>query len=358
MNPGAPLSLTIHDVAFGGRGVGRLDRQVVFVPFTIPGETVRARVVRKKKNFVEAELVAIDEPSAARVEPPCPYFTRCGGCAYQHIAYAEQLALKHGQVEQTLRRVGKLETVPMQAIVAAPHEYGYRNRIRVHVGGGVVGFFAQGAHAIVDVEECAIAAPSVNKALRELRNASVPDGDYSLRASGGGPFFEQTNPEVTQLMLGVVRANVREGQALLVDAYCGAGLFAKHLADIFENVIGIEENANAIERARRKTTDREHYHHGDVGALLGEILTTHDAARTTVILDPPAIGISARVSDLLLAGRPAEILYVSCNPATLARDLAILCRTYTLKSVAPLDMFPQTAEIEVVVRLALEPAGG
>ena len=358
MNPGAPLTLTIHDVAFGGRGVGRLDGQVVFVPFTIPGETIRARVVRKKKNFVEAELVAIDVPSAARVEPPCPYFTRCGGCAYQHIVYAEQLALKHGQVEQTLRRVGKLETVPMQPIVAAPREYGYRNRIRVHVGGGVAGFFAQGAHAIVDVEECAIAAPPVNKALRELRNASVPDGDYSLRASGGGPFFEQTNPEVTQLMLGVVRANVREGQALLVDAYCGAGLFAKHLADIFEEVIGIEENENAIERARRKTTAREHYHHGDVSALLGEILSAHDAARTTVILDPPAIGITARVSDLLLAGRPAEILYVSCNPATLARDLAILCRTYTLKSVTPLDMFPQTAEIEVVVRLALEAAAG
>ena len=356
MNPGAPLSLTIHDVAFGGSGVGRLDGQVVFVPFTIPGERVRARVVRRKKNFVEAELVAIDEPSPARVEPRCPYFSRCGGCAYQHLAYPEQLALKQQQVEQTLRRVGRLETVPMRPIVPAPREYGYRNRLRMHVGGGVTGFFAHGAHTIVDVEECAIAAPQVNQALRELRRASVPEGDYSLRASGGGPFFEQTNPEVTQELLKVVRENVRTGQALLVDAYCGAGLFARHLADAFEQVIGIEENASAIERARRHATERERYIHGDVAALLGDILSTHDAARTTVILDPPAIGISPRVSDLLLGGRPVEIVYISCNPATLARDLAILCRSYTLGSVTPLDMFPQTAEIEVVARLTLADA--
>ncbi len=349
----APLSLEIHDVAFGGNGVARHEGKVVFVPFSIAGERVVARVVKEKKNFAQAELLAVEEASTDRVEPPCPYFARCGGCAYQHIAYPRQLALKGQQVEQTLRRVGRLEHVPMRPIVAAPRPYGYRNRIRVHVGGGVVGFFAHSAHSIVDVEQCAIAAPRVNAALHELRSASVPDGDYSLRASGGGPYFEQTNPEATRELLALVRARVRGGQQLLVDAYCGAGLFAKHLADLFERVIGIEENASAIEHARRKTTPRERYIHGDVAAHLGEILSIHDAAQTSVLLDPSATGIAPRVSDLLAAGRPAEIVYVSCNPATLARDLAFLCRSYTLESVTPLDMFPQTAEIEVVARLTL-----
>jgi tRNA/tmRNA/rRNA uracil-C5-methylase (TrmA/RlmC/RlmD family) len=350
MNAGAELELTIHDVAFGGSGVGRHDGQVVFVPFTAPGERVRVRVVRKRKSFVEAELIAIESASPDRVEPRCPYFTRCGGCAYQHLAYPAQLAMKQQQVEQTLRRVGRMSEVPMRPIVPAPQDYGYRNRLRVHVGGGVAGFFAHGAHAIVDVEQCAIAAPVVNTALRELRRAPLPDGDYSLRAPGGGPFFEQTNPGATQELLALVRSQVRPDHATLVDAYCGAGLFSKHLADLFEEVVGIEENANAIAHARRNATERERYLHGDVAGLLGDLLATRPADRTTVILDPPAIGIAPRVADLLVAARPAELLYVSCNPATLARDLARLQPIFTVASVTPLDMFPQTAGIEVVVR--------
>jgi 23S rRNA (uracil1939-C5)-methyltransferase len=350
MHVGTELDLTIHDVAFGGSGVARHEGQVVFVPFTAPGELVRARVVRKKKNFVEAELVAVVRPSPDRVEPRCPYFTRCGGCTGQHLAYAAQLALKQQQVEQTLRRVGRMAAVPMRPIVPAPRDYGYRNRIRVHVGGGVAGFFAHGAHTIVDVEECVIAAPVVNAALRELRRTPLPDGDYSLRAPGGGPFFEQTNPDATRELLALVRANVRAGQTALVDAFCGAGLFSRHLADLFEEVVGIEENGSAIEHARRHATAKERYLHGDVAAMLGDVLLNRPLAKTTVILDPPAIGLSTRVAELLIAAPPSELLYVSCNPATLARDLARLAPTFTVQAVTPLDMFPQTASIEVVVR--------
>lgn len=354
--PQPVLSLAVHDIAFGGKGVARLEGKVLFVPFTIPGETVTARVVRQKKNFGEAELLAVAESSPDRVAPVCPYFGRCGGCSYQHIAYPRQLAIKAAQVEQTLRRVGKLAHVPMRPIIPAPHPFGYRNRIRVHVANGVAGFFAHDGHRLVDVEQCAIAAPVVNKALRDLRHAGVGEGDYSLRAKGGGPYFEQTNPDVTRELLALVEATARRGQALLVDAYCGAGLFAKKLAAHFENVIGIEENVSAIEKARRATAPHEHYLHGDVGAHLGEVLAAHDPARTTVLLDPPATGLDARVTDLLLASLPAEILYVSCNPGTLARDLAALSRSYDLAAVTPLDMFPQTAEIEVLAHLTLRDA--
>ncbi len=345
------LPLTISDIAFGGKGVARHGGKVYFVPFVAPGETVMARVVKAKKNYAEAELVSVVNGSPERVAPRCEYFTRCGGCAYQHLAYETQLAIKATQVEQTLRRVGRLENVPMRPIIPAPQPYGYRNRIRVHVADGAAGFFAHGANDLVDIEECAIAGREVNKALRRLRGAVVQDGDYSLRAPGGGPFFEQTNEAVTREMLTLVEGLVRRDQQLLVDAYCGSGLFARHLAPLFARVVGIEENEHAIEHARRTATEHESYLAGDVSTLLGEVLSAHEAGRTTVILDPPAIGLAPRVVDLLLGGQPAEILYVSCNPATLARDLSLLRGGYKLSSVTPLDMFPQTAEIEVVAHL-------
>ncbi len=351
MNP-RPLTLTISDLAFGGKGVARHEGKVFFVPFTIPGETVTVRVTREKKKFAEAELLSVEAPSPDRVEPGCPYFGHCGGCAYQHLAYPAQLAAKASQVEQTLRRVGRLEHVPMHPIVASPKDYAYRNRIRVHVAGGRAGFYAQGSNELIDIAVCPIAEPGVNEALTGLRAAFVRDGDYVLRARERGPYFEQTNDAVAAALLELVRGSVRRGQALLFDGYCGAGFFARHLADLFENVIGIEANAFAIEQARKVALPHERYITGDVAEHLGEILSAHDAARTTVILDPPAAGISTRVIDLLLGGGPSEILYVSCDPATLARDLGALCRsTYRLESVTPLDMFPQTAEVEVLAHL-------
>jgi tRNA/tmRNA/rRNA uracil-C5-methylase (TrmA/RlmC/RlmD family) len=345
------ISLSIHDVAFGGKGVARYEGKVVFVPYVIPGEEVTAEITRQKKKFAEADLVSIQTASPDRVEPGCPYFSRCGGCSYQHMTYERQLALKSAQVEQTLRRVGRLEDVPMKPIVPSPKPYGYRNRIRVHVADGVIGFFAADAHALVDIDQCPIAAPVVNEALRRLRGSAVRDGDYSLRAPGGGPFFEQTNPDVTRELVALVSAKVTRGQQLLVDAYCGGGLFARELAPLFEKTIGIEENFEAINAARKHAKPTESYIAGDVADYLGDILASHDATRTTLLLDPPATGLEARVLDLVVAGAPSEIIYVSCNPATLARDLATLSRDYTLQAVTPVDMFPQTAEIEAVAHL-------
>ncbi|MDQ3622859.1 MAG: class I SAM-dependent RNA methyltransferase [Verrucomicrobiota bacterium] len=347
-----PFQTRVTDIAFGGKGVARDQGKVLFVPFVAPGELVTVRRVREKKKFAEAKLVSVDEASPDRVEPRCRYFGRCGGCAYQHLAYPKQLEIKARQVEETLRRVGRLAEVPMQRIVPAPEPYEYRNRIRVHAAGGATGFFACDAHSLIDIEECPIAAPEVNRALQRLRQTPVRDGDYSLRARGPGPFFEQTNPAVTQAMLSLVESLLKPGQELLVDAYCGGGLFARHLAPRFEKVIGIEENTNAIEYARRQAGVNEKYVQGEVSAVLGDVLSAHDARRSTVLLDPPATGVSPRVCDLLVGARPAEIVYVSCNPATLARDLAALTGTHELRSVTPLDMFPQTAEIEVVAYLA------
>ena len=346
------IELEITDVAFGGNGVARHSGKVCFVPFTIPGETITALVVREKKKFAEAELVSVINPSPDRVPPECPYFGRCGGCSYQHIDYPRQLQLKARQVAQTLQRVGRFADVPMRDIVAAPDSYGYRNRIRVHRMAGITGFFAHGAHALIDIARCPISRPEVNEALRRLRESAVGDGDYSLRApGGGGPFFEQTNTDVARAMVAFVERELRRGQALLVDAFCGSGLFAMQLAPLFGQTVGIEANAFAVGQARRSAGGSERYIAGSVEEHLGDILRGHDRTRTTVLLDPPNTGVSVRVLDLLNGLPVSELIYVSCNPATLARDLAGLAGTYQLRSVTPFDMFPQTAEIEVVAFL-------
>jgi 23S rRNA (uracil1939-C5)-methyltransferase len=193
----------------------------------------------------------------------------------------------------------------------------------------------------------------VNEQLARLRKGVGEDGDYLLTGQGKGDYFVQTNDGVAGALLDHVRGLVSPGARTLVDAYSGAGFFGRGLAQRFEQVIGIEENERAVEYARRVAGPNESYVAGDVSIRLGDVLASVAARETTLILDPPAIGAEGRVIELILGGQPAEIIYVSCNPATLARDLEILCRTYKLRSVTPLDMFPQTAEIEAVAHLAI-----
>ena len=192
--------LKIEDVGFGGNGVGRNGGKVYFVPFTIDGEEVTVQVTIEKKNFDAAQLLSVVIPSPFRVEPACPYFKRCGGCSYQHIDYGHQLEIKARQVEQTLKRVGRLKNVPMRPIIGSPNEYGYRNRIRVHVSDGVVGFFAVDRLKLVDIESCSIASDSVNESLSELRSRVLQDGDFTLAERRQG-FFEQTNDKMAERML-------------------------------------------------------------------------------------------------------------------------------------------------------------
>jgi 23S rRNA (uracil1939-C5)-methyltransferase len=352
------IQFTIGDIAFGGKGVGRAEGLAIFVPFVVTGEQVTARLTKKKKKFAEAELLSVDQASPDRVEPRCPYFGACGGCAYQHIRYDRQLAIKSAQVEQTLLRLGRLAAVPMRPAIASPLEYGYRNRIRVHAEGTVVGFYRIDRHELVDIAECPIASPAVNEQLARLRRGlgrdpDRPDADYLLTGQGRGEYFVQTNDAVATALLDHVRDLVSPGSKTLVDAYSGAGFFARGLASRFAQVIGIEENERAVEYARRIAGPNESYVAGDVAIRLGEVLASVPARETCLILDPPATGAASRVLEFILGAGPAEIIYVSCNPATLARDLEILRRTYKLLSVTPLDMFPQTAEIEAVAHLSL-----
>src|SRR5437868_8523184 len=178
------VDLKIENIAFGGKGVAREQGKAVFVPYTIENELVSAEILRNKKQFAEAELVDVKQSSPNRVAPKCPYFGRCGGCAYQHIDYQHQLAIKWRQVRNALQRIGKVKNVPMRPIIPSPRQYAYRNRITVHAQDGVIGFFRRDSHRLIDIERCPIARDEVNYALAELRAQEyVRDGHYTLRTA-------------------------------------------------------------------------------------------------------------------------------------------------------------------------------
>jgi 23S rRNA (uracil1939-C5)-methyltransferase len=361
------VDLKIEDVAFGGKGVAREQGKAVFVPYTIEGEIVSAEIVREKKQFAEAELVAVTESSPHRVEAQCPYFGRCGGCAYQHISYEHQLAIKWRQVRDALQRIGRLKDVPMRPIIPSPKQYAYRNRITVHAQDGVIGFFRRDSHRLLDIEHCLISREEVNRALSELRaQPYVRDGHYALRIVSESRVFAQTNDQVANALRDLVVDLIPPNQEVLIDAYCGAGFFAKALLGKFERVIGIDWDKFAIDAARENATQKETYIACDVETELGRAaqetrkgdlqfapaLTDRRSLKSlALIVDPPATGLSESVRKAVFDLAPQTLIYVSCNPPTLARDLRELQEKFAIDSVTPLDMFPQTAEIEVVAHL-------
>ncbi len=347
------MEIQIHDIAFGGKGVGRSpEGKAVFVPFTIEGERVAIRIVREKKQFAEADLDRVIEPSPHRVTPECPYFGTCGGCTYQHIDYAHQLDLKRRQVAQALRRIGHFENIEVAPAVGSPQSYAYRNRVTVHALDGVIGYFRRDQHRLIDVEQCPIARPEVNAELAQLRTRRPRDGHYTLRAEPGPRVFSQTNDAVAELLAAHLETQMEPQRPLLIDAYCGAGFFAHRLRHKFERVIGIDWDIHAIRAATGRASESEEYRAGQVEELLAQILQREDPMAITLIVDPPATGLSGQAREILAGFAPRDLFYVSCNPSTLARDLAAMREQFSIRSVTPFDMFPQTAEIETVVHLA------
>lgn len=347
--------LKIEDVAFGGKGVARENGKAVFIPFTIDGERVAAEIVREKKKFALGEVEKVIEASPHRVAPECPYFGQCGGCSYQHIDYAHQLSLKWRQVRDTLQRIGKLKDIPLRPIIPSPLPYGYRNRVTVHVENGMMGFFRRDSHRLMDIKVCPISMKEVNEALTELRASRPRDGHYTLRADPKAPrVFSQANDQVALALRDLVTQFVPASAKHLIDAYSGSGFFAKAFRGRAARILGIDWDRFAIEIAAREVQPNESYIAGDVDVELRRALSeiqVPELPETIVIADPPATGLARTTRETLQEFRVGDIAYVSCNPPTLARDLAELSSVYAIKSVTPLDMFPQTAEVEVAVHL-------
>lgn len=350
MKIGDTLSIEIQDIAFGGDGIGRHEGQVVFVPFTAIGDTVEVRIEKAHKSFLKGRVLRILTAAPERVAPRCPYFENCGGCQYQHLNYASQLKLKENQVAESFRRIAKISNPPILPIIASPQEYGYRNRISVHAENGKIGFRGVDARELIDVEQCPISHSEVNDALKALRQSRPEPGHYSLRMASLPPSgFVQANHFLSEPFRNVVRGQFASAAEVALEGYSGGGFFTRDLAAHFQRVVAIESDPRLHRDAARLNLENVEWIEGRVEDFLSEHLrVVHQKA--SILLDPPREGLPKSVAQDLTRWPAAELVYVSCNPSTLARDAQILKEKYTLQSVQPLDLFPQTAHIECVTR--------
>jgi 23S rRNA (uracil1939-C5)-methyltransferase len=387
--PTEPVTLVLRPEAlvFGGAAIAHApDGRVVFTWFAAPGELVEATVEREYPDYLEAVTTRVLEPSPDRVEPRCPLFGECGGCQLQHLAYPAQLRAKEAVVCEQLRRIGGLDDAVVRPMVGARDPWGYRNHLRLSTGRkfGDVGFITRRGHGLLKVDHCPIADPWVNDVLPQLQghgaglhqvqvrhsaatgsfliNPAIPglplpsgQTSYLERLAGhefvvsASAFFQVNSAQAEEMVRLVGEALPARGR-LLVDAFAGVGTFARIFADRFDSVVAIEE-ANSAARDAKVNLQQVKNARIRVGKV-EDILPDFEDRPDAIVLDPPRPGCAPPVLSAIVRFRPRVVAYVSCHPATLARDLRILVDGgYRLTDVTPLDMFPHTGHIECVSRL-------
>jgi 23S rRNA (uracil1939-C5)-methyltransferase len=407
------MEVTIERILPGGLGLAHAEGKTVMVALAAVGDSARVRIDREKGNVLFASIEEIITPSPDRVEPPCPYFGRCGGCDFQQMNYQAQLAAKVEIVRDCLRRLARIENPLEIQIVPAPEPWHYRSRAQWQYDAvrQRLGYFESGSRNVCDVAACAVLAPELQATLESLRalmqegslpesardfRAVVGDDGVSISPPIGSPTVRQgsdsvrdrkENQQISRTIAGETyrqnaesffQANEQLLPQLLdtalgdatgetaLDLYCGVGLFTLPLARRFKRVIGIESDAAAVGFARenlaRAGLANAEIDNQNVGRWL-EDLRRNTLSRPSeglgsaidfVLLDPPRTGAESRVITEILDLRPRRISYVSCDPATLARDLRkLIGGGYTIQTVAAFDMFPQTHHVETVVRLVV-----
>jgi 23S rRNA (uracil1939-C5)-methyltransferase len=378
------INVTFSDMAYEGHALARYADGVVFAEYGIPGEHATVELYRKHGGVAHGRVVEVHEASPDRVEAPCPYFGVCGGCQWQHIGYERQLELKRHVVSEQLRRIGKFTVQPVAEIVGADEPLGYRNHVRFSAGKeGALGFVRRASHSFLPIERCLIAQPAINEILARYQGKAgamhqlevrfgVNTGDILIQPPEAGEkrkgrsyreallgrvfevssasFFQSNTRQTERLIELVIEKLEPRPDDLLVDAYAGVGTFAALLAPLVGRVIAIEEAPNAVVDATANMEDLSNVSciEGKVEHVLPELGERPDA----LILDPPRQGCHPGALAAVLSLSPPRLVYVSCDPATLARDLRILVDGgYELIDVTPLDMFPQTFHVECVASL-------
>ena len=389
---GDVIEVTTDRLAYGGEAVARHDGLAVFIPLAAPKEKLRVRITERKRSFARAVIDEVLEPSPSRRHPPCRYFGECGGCQFQHLIYEAQLEAKAGFVRDALERIGRLDW-PHEIEIISAAEFGYRTRTQVKIDwrSARVGFNRARSNAVCDVESCPILGPELNKTLGSLRAVVACDSvnqpgahpaQVEMAAGDSGTAIQPPiagipgNP-LTQVVNGnnykVDPSTFFQGNSLLIadlievalgddsgdfgiDLFAGVGLFTIPMARRFKRVIGVESDPRAAKFAfdniEANRTQNVEFQTVSVERWLEHYLVTNSGSPDLVLLDPPRIGAAESVA-LISKLKPRRISYVSCDPATLARDLRVLVDSgYNLSRITAIELFPQTYHVETVVTLA------
>lgn len=385
------LLLTLKTMGKMGDVSAEYDGQNAFVAHGIPGEEVKARIVTRRRNYVAAEVEEVITPSAHRVEAPCKYFGTCTGCQWQHIDYQHQLELKQMLAKKELEKIPELADVTVLPTLPSPQQFYYRNHARFTIGpGGTLGFVNRTTRRFVRIDHCMLMAPWINEAIEKLQEHCGETTQLSIRhgINSDDGLIQPTlqNPEIPlpsgqthyeEMLLGhrfriasssffqvntlqaeqvvnILKDSLRlTGQELLLDAYAGVGTFAILLSPYASRVIAIEESASAVKDAAINTLGTQNIEFKQ--GRTEDILDSLEKAPQAVVLDPPRAGCNQKALDSLNRLAAKRICYVSCDPETLARDLAILHDgPYLVENVQPVDMFPQTYHTECIATLSLK----
>lgn len=390
------IVINIEDLTNLGLGIGRYTlpdgrKWVVMVPLVLPGEKVKVKVFRNHSSYSEADLVDIIFSSPDRIKPPCEYFSICGGCQYQHMNIEAQRQWKKSQVESLLLRIGGLENLDVNDTVGTSELYNYRTKITPHydvpstLDRLKIGFQKRGTRNVIDIAQCLIATPEINKMYSKTRNEittmmakkmpkkgatllfrdceegvesdhkkiiSQKVGDVVFKFKAGE--FFQNNAYVLPLMVNhVIEKATAVGCSHLIDTYCGSGLFAISAAKHFDTVFGVEVSdlavTAAIANAKLNKVDNVEFICGVSERIFSKV-SHFPRDQTVIIIDPPRKGCDDAFLKQLFTFLPKSIVYVSCDPATQARDAkAIVSNGYNVIDVTPFDLFPQTRHIENVM---------
>lgn len=386
------LEIQLTGIAHLGEAIGSHNGKVVFVPYGIPGETVKAKIIKDEGDYFRAEIVDIVEPSFFRENPPCKLFGVCGGCSFQHVAYSYQTKLKEIVVMEQIKRIGGFKNPEefTKLTIKADAPYNYRNRADFSINRkNLLGFKIRGTHKFLHVEYCHIMHDEINKILaslqgkspkRKTHNVTVrygvntgswlvqPEMDAAQIQTGqkfytekllgkefivSAPSFFQVNTYQAEKLIQTVLNYINSEDKTVIDAYAGAGTFTAFLAEKAERVIAIEESRSAYKDAQinLKNFNNITYLCEKTENALSEFKIYADA----IVLDPPRVGCMKEVLEIIADKNIKKVIYVSCEPSTLARDLKYLKeKGYELIEVQPIDMFPQTYHIENVALMTLQ----
>ncbi len=397
------LTVKLEKLTYGGDALGRLsDRRAVFIPFALPGESVSIRILDEKPTHVRAELLEVLEPSPQRWSPKCIHFGVCGGCHYQHMPYSAQLIAKTDILRDQILRIGKIENPPLMPAVPSSSEWNYRNHVQFHLTrDGKLGYVDAHSRGVMPVTECHLPETPLDvlwprldfdpglglervslrlgtddQVMLVLESPQAPElvleadlsvvhlsGDDVVVMAGddylsmlvndrlfhvSAPSFFQVNTAMAGKMVEYLLAQLPvTPSTILLDVYCGVGLFSAFFASRVGRVIGVESSSSACSDFANNLDEFENVELYEAPAQ--DVLPSLELNPSVIIVDPPRAGLDRRALDALLALHPQRIAYVSCDPSTLARDAArLIAGGLRLVQVTPFDLFPQTFHIESI----------
>lgn len=405
---------TVESVSSDGSGVCRIDGVAVFVPYTAAGDEVKIKITKTKKRFAEGVVTEIKKPSPFRAAPDCPAYEQCGGCKLRHIEYEKQLEIKKEIVENAMRRIGSFKDFTLDEIIGMESPARYRNKMIFHAAGGKIGFYSAKSRSVVPIIDCVIGATENAAVIEAVKGFNIKElfirksfstGEIMVSVSADGiraddfiaaltnaaanvksvyvngenvfgsgtitdtlcgvkfnispESFFQINPVQTEALYkkAIDYADL-DGSAVVMDIYCGIGTISLCAAKRAKRVIGIEVVERAIadakENAMLNGIENAEFFAGKAEKLVPYIIKSGEKP-DAVILDPPRSGCDNKTLCAIAEVRPSRIVYVSCNPSTLARDARILADMgYGITKASAVDMFPHTAHIETVAQFCLE----